>query len=87
MVSNRIFTPLKLDKGRNVGLYAKDENILVSGFAWEDTRKQLAQKAFLMHQRHGRGHVVAFAEDPNYRAYMDGLNVLLLNAIFFGIAH
>ena len=88
MVSSRnIFTPIKLDKGRNVALYMPDGDVMVSGFTWEDARKQIASKAYLMHQRHGQGHVVAFAEDPNYRAFMDGLNLLFLNAICFGPAH
>jgi len=34
-----------------------------------------------VHQPFGRGHVVAFAEDPNVRAFADGLNLLLLNAV------
>ncbi|MCH6559776.1 hypothetical protein IH799_05400 [candidate division KSB1 bacterium] len=88
MVSSRnIYTPIKLDKGRNVGLYMPEDKVVVSGFTWEDARKQIANKAYLMHQRHGRGHVVAFAEDPNYRAFMDGLNLLFLNAVCFGPAH
>ncbi len=88
LVSSRnIFTPVKLDKGRNVGLYMPEDKVLVSGFIWEDTKKQMASKAYLMHQSHGRGHVVAFAEDPNYRAFMDGLNLLFLNAIFLGPGH
>ena len=41
----------------------------------------------LMHQPLGSGHVVAFAEEPNFRAYTDGLNLLFLNAVFFGPAH
>jgi hypothetical protein len=85
--SRNIFTPLKLDKGRNVGLYMPEDKVLLSGFIWEDTKKQIANKAYLMHQRHGSGHVVAFAEDPNYRAFFDGLNLLLINAVFLGPSH
>jgi hypothetical protein len=85
--SRNIFTPLKLDKGRNVGLYMPEDKLVLSGFIWEDSKKQLANKAYLMHQKHGRGNVVAFAEDPNYRAFFDGLNLLLMNAIFLGPAH
>ncbi len=33
-------------------------------------------------QSHGRGLVIGFAADPNYRAYLDGLNVIFLNAVF-----
>ncbi len=88
LVSSRnIFTPLKLDKGRNVGLYAKADRLMMSGFSWTDARDQLAEKAYLMDQPLGSGHVVAFAEDPGYRAFCDGLNILLFNAIFFGPAH
>jgi len=85
--SRNIYTPLKLDKGTNVGLYMPEDKLVLSGFIWEESKKQLANKAFLMHQSLGDGHVVAFAEDPNTRAFMDGTNLLLLNAIFFGPAH
>ncbi len=85
--SNRIFTPLKLDKGLNVALYLPEGRMLVSGFMWEDAQKQLPNKAYLMYVPMGRGHVVAFAEDPNYRAFLDGLNLLVLNAVFLGPGH
>jgi hypothetical protein len=85
--SRNIFTPLKLDQGRNVGVYLPSDKLLLSGFTWEESRQQLGNKAYLMHQPRGRGHVVAFAEDPNYRAFCDGLNLLFLNAVFFGPSH
>jgi hypothetical protein len=31
--------------------------------------------------------VVAFTEDPTFRAMLDGMNVLFLNAVFRGPAH
>ncbi len=85
--SNFIFTPLKLDKGVNLGVYLPEDKVLLSGFAWEAARKQIANKACIMYQAQGGGHVVAFAEDPNYRAFIDGLNLLFLNAVLFGPAH
>jgi hypothetical protein len=85
--SRNIFTPLKLDKGTNVGLYMPEDKLVLSGFIFEDSKKQLPNKAYLMHQPHASGHVVAFAEDPNTRAFCDGTNLLLMNAIFFGPAH
>jgi hypothetical protein len=85
--SNRIFSLVKLDRGTNVGVYAPDKQFLVAGFMFDDARRQLPNKAFLMHVPTGRGHVIAFAEDPNYRAFMEGLNVMVFNALFLGPGH
>ncbi|HSR53094.1 MAG TPA: M14 family metallopeptidase [Acidobacteriota bacterium] len=82
-----IFTPLKLDQGSNVAVYAPRGELWLSGWGFEDTYDQIANKAFLMHQRYGRGHLVAFSEDPNYRAFMDGLNLLFMNAVLLGPGH
>lgn len=79
--SSDIYTPVKLDQGTNVAVYQTVDQLLVSGFTWEEAKQQLAQKAYLVHQPHGRGHVVAFAEDPNLRAFARGLNLLFLNAV------
>ncbi len=87
MDSNRIFSLIKLDRGANVAVYLPEDKFFASGFMFDDARKQLPNKAYLMHSRLGRGNVVGFAEDPNYRAFMDGLNVMFLNAVFFGPGH
>ncbi len=79
-----IFTPLKLDRGSNVGLFAAQDDLVSSGFVLEEVRQQLSGKAYLMYRALERGHVVAFVQDPNYRAYFDGLNLLFLNPVFFG---
>jgi hypothetical protein len=83
----RVFTPLRLDKGRNVGVYAKKDAVVASGLVWDDTRDQLAQKAYLMHQPLGEGHVIAFAEDPNHRGYAEATELLFLNAVLLGPAY
>jgi hypothetical protein len=82
-----IFTPIKLDKGVNAASFVGPDQLLASGYIWEQNRKQLAYKPFVVVQRSGRGHVIGFTEDPNFRGYMDGLNLLFLNAVFRGPAH
>ena len=37
--------------------------------------------------RQGQGNVIGFPFDPNFRAYLDGMNVLFLNALFRSPAH
>ena len=61
--------------------------ILDSGYIWEENRKQLAFKPFVVTEGSGRGQVIGFTQDPTVRAYLDGLNVILMNAIFRGPAH
>lgn len=86
--SSTIYAPLKLDAGRNVALYHPDaDKVVLSGLVWEENRKQIPGKAYLMHQPTGRGHVVAFAEDPNFRAFCDGLNLLFMNGVLLGPGH
>ena len=83
----RVFTPIKLDEGVNVGVYREQEQLLASGLAWDDAQKLLAQKAFLIHQPTGQGHLVAFAEDPNFRAFTEATELLFMNAVLLGPGH
>ena len=82
-----VYTPIKLDKGVNAAVYLGADKLLASGYMWADNKRQLAFKPLVVIQNEGRGSVIGFTADPNYRAYMDGLNVLFLNAVFRGPAH
>ena len=81
-----IYTPLTLDKGRNPAVFAGGDELVAGGYLWEENRKQMAYKPLTMVEGHGRGLVIGFVADPNYRAYMDGLNTIFLNAVFRGPA-
>ncbi len=87
MVDGRaIFTPIKLDKGFNPAVFTGPEEVMASGYMWEDNRKQLAFKPLVIVQNEGRGLVIGFTADPNFRAFSDGMNVLFLNAVVRGPA-
>jgi hypothetical protein len=81
---SRIFRPLTLDDGTNVGRYADLEELVLSGIVWEEARPQLANKAYLLHEPRGAGQVIGFAEDPNYRAYTEATQLLFINAVILG---
>ncbi len=81
---NRVFAPIKLDSGRNVGVYGTKDTLIASGLVWPEDQDLLVQKAFLMHQPFGRGHVVAFAEDANYRGFSEATMLLFMNAVLLG---
>lgn len=82
----RIFSPIRLDQGRNVVTFSPRERLVASGIIWEESQGQLPGKPYLMHQPTGRGHVVAFADDPNARAFADATQLLFINAVLLGPA-
>lgn len=81
---SRVFTPLTLNDGANIGRYGSLEDLVLSGVVWEEARPQLASKAFLMLEGYGSGQIIAFAEDPNYRAYAEATQLLFMNAVLLG---
>ncbi len=44
-------------------------------------------KANMDHQPMGNGSIVSFTQSPTTRAYLDGLNIMLMNSIFRAAAH
>ncbi|MFK7865558.1 MAG: M14 family metallopeptidase [Pseudohongiellaceae bacterium] len=82
-----IYTPIRINDGINVARFKGPDDLVSSGYLWEENIKQLAYKPFVISQSMGAGEVVAFTQDPTVRAYLDGLNVILMNAIFRASAH
>jgi putative intracellular protease/amidase len=82
-----IYAPLKLDEGVMVARFGGPDRLVASGHLWEETKRQLAYKPFVTVEEKGDGLVIAFAADPTTRAYLDGLNLILANALFRAPAH
>ncbi len=81
-----ILAPLKPTDGRNLVNFAP-RDLLVSGFCWPQTLELMAGKPLVLYQSLGKGHVVAFADDPNYRAMTPTSQRFFLNAVFLGPGH
>jgi hypothetical protein len=81
--SSSIYLPFE-NENNNVGSFASFEDLKLSGFIWPKTEEILAEKGCLFMERYGRGKLILFTEDPNFRASYDGLNKLFLNAILLG---
>jgi hypothetical protein len=84
---NDIYTPIKLASGKNVAWFSGADSVLASGYLWEENKKQLAYKPYLIHQPKAKGMVISFTQEPTTRGYLEGLNVMLLNTIFRSAAH
>lgn len=84
---NDIYAPLRLNQGRNILSYKAADELLAAGHLWDENRLQLAYKPYLSIEPMQRGFIIAFMGDPNYRAYLDGLNLAFINAVFRAPAH
>jgi len=78
---SQIFTPLDRATGNNVLYFEAADDLIASGYVWDENRRQMAFKPYLMAQPTGRGLTIAFAHDPATRAYLDGLDLLIANAV------
>jgi ribosomal protein S18 acetylase RimI-like enzyme len=81
---NIFFEPLAIEDGRNLITFAQQDPLVAAGFCWPKTAQVLPGKTWLAYKPVGKGHMVAFATDPNYRAMYPGLQRLFLNACLFG---
>ncbi len=82
LTGDRIFTPLALDKGTNVLRFAAADQLTAGGRLWDGAAAQLAFKPAVVAQPTGRGLVIGFVVDPAFRGVMDGLDILVANAVF-----
>ena len=76
-----VYTPLDRSRGLNALRFAPADQLIASGYVWAENQRQLAYKPYLMAQPTGSGLTIGFAHDPSLRAYLDGLDLLLANAV------
>lgn len=86
VTGREIYRPLNEADGTNVFRFADADSLLESGYLWEENRLQLAFKPFVMAERQGQGLVIGFTQSPTTRGYLNGLNLLLANAVVLGPA-
>jgi len=79
-----IYAPVEMDDADTAMRFAGAGDLVAGGYLWDDYAEQLAYKPFVLSRRYGDGQVVAFTQSPTTRAYLDGLDLLLLNAVILG---
>ncbi|WP_291722935.1 M14 family metallopeptidase [Bernardetia sp.] len=58
-------------------------NAVVSGYSSKSNKEKVQNSVSIISKNVGRGKFVAFADNPNFRAFWYGTNRLFINAIFF----
>ncbi|HYC52314.1 MAG TPA: M14 family metallopeptidase [Gemmatimonadaceae bacterium] len=85
MFSDRIYTaPRDLRAGEAVIRYAPESRLRLAGYMWPEVPSRVANSPYLWTERVGRGRVIAFAGDPNFRDMWRGLLPIFANAVFLG---
>lgn len=64
----------------------KTLNVRMSGLLWPEAQQRVANTAYLTREQHGKGQIILFSGQPNFRGAAHGTNRLLLNAIVYGRA-
>jgi hypothetical protein len=75
MTKKPVQTPARLGKQGDVRL---------SGLLWPEAENRLAETAWATREAVGRGQIILFATQPNFRGYFHDSERLLLNSVFFG---
>ena len=68
-------TPVRLESA---------ERIRLGGLLWPEARERWAETAFVTREKSGKGQIILFAQEANFRAYFLGSGRLMLNALFLG---
>lgn len=75
---------MKADKKSYNNPIQYTNNPLLSGYISGENAKAIKNTVPFKVQRLGRGRVIVFTDNTNFRAFWYGTNKLLMNAIFFG---
>lgn len=78
--------PRDVRPGELVVRHADVSRLRIAGYLWPEAPARIAGSPWLWTERVGRGRVIAFAGDPNYRDMWRGLLPLFANAVLLGKA-
>lgn len=73
------------ENGSSPVVFPQEDELHVAGFIWPgNTERQLAGTAYAIAEPVGRGQVILFADDPNYRLVWRSTSRLFGNALLLG---
>ncbi len=80
--NNRVWISPSKNKFSTVGKYAEEPHI--DGYVSKENLQIMKEAASIIVSKRGKGRVVLFADNPNFRGAWYGTNKLFMNAVFFG---
>jgi zinc carboxypeptidase len=86
VMGSDIYAPVSMGDATTALRFDARGALLEGGYLWDEYADQLALKPFVLSTSQGAGQVVAITQSPTTRAYLEGLDLLLLNAVLLGPA-
>ena len=80
--NNRVWIAPSKNRFSTVGKYVEDPHI--DGYISKENLQIMKDAASIVVSKRGKGRVVLFADNPNFRGAWYGTNKLFMNAVFFG---
>jgi hypothetical protein len=71
-------------KGNHKNPFIYTDSPLLSGYVSEENLERIKNSPAVSISSYGSGKVIAFVDNPNFRAFWYGTNRLMMNAIFWG---
>ena len=70
----------------NWSLIPSEKNIKVrmSGLVWPEAAQRIANSAYVTREKIGKGQIILFSGEPNFRGSTRGTNRIWLNAVVYG---
>ncbi len=78
------FAYMSKEPVQTVVRFSQADSLRLSGLVWPEGKARWAKTAYLTRESRGRGQIILFADDPNFRAYLLGTQRLFENAILLG---
>jgi hypothetical protein len=88
LFSDRVLTaPNDLRAGEVVVRYAPLAGLRLAGYLWPEVPERVAETPYVWTERVGRGRIIGFMGDPNFRDMFRGLLPLFGNAVLLGASY
>ncbi len=69
---------------RTAGRFSDYNQLRLSGLLWPEARARWENTAYVTRESKGKGQIILFADEPNFRSYFYGTARLLINAMLLG---
>ncbi|MCH8902787.1 MAG: hypothetical protein IIA45_02595 [Bacteroidetes bacterium] len=69
---------------QTAGRFAESNELRLSGLVWPEAKERWANTAYVTRESSGKGQIILFAAEPNFRSYFYGTTRMLLNSMLLG---